>query len=123
MTTGDNLDRLGARIYGHDATTEADTRGGRVYGHNDDMDARSARVYGLGDRGAVSHEQATADDSATPERWRLDEVRPVTEADSHDDLDAVGARIEARHNGGGVVTVDNRGGRDNDTPGLAGFDY
>lgn len=123
MTTGDNLDRLGARIYGHDATTEADTRGGRVYGHNDDMDARGARVYGLGDRGAVSHEQATADDSVTPERWRLDEVRPVTEVDSHDDLDAIGARIEARPNGGGVVTVDNRGGRDNDTPGLAGFDY
>ena len=42
MTTGDNLDRLGARIYRHDATTEADTRGGRVYGHNDDMDARGA---------------------------------------------------------------------------------
>ncbi|MDK8505176.1 hypothetical protein [Corynebacterium accolens] len=122
MTTGDNLDRLGARVYGHDATTEADTRGGRVYGHSDDMDARGARVYGLGDRGAVSHEQHTADDTATPERWRLDEVRPVTAVGSHDDLDAIGARIETRHHSGGVVAVDNRHGR-GDTPGLAGFDY
>ncbi|MCT1584665.1 hypothetical protein, partial [Corynebacterium sanguinis] len=102
MTTGDNLDRLGARIYGHDATTKADTRGGRVYGHNDDMDARGARVYGLGDRGAVSHEQHTADDMATPERWRLDEVRPATAVGSYDTLDAIGARIEARHHTGGV---------------------
>lgn len=123
MTTGDNLDRLGARIYGHDHATEADTRGGRVYGRSDDMDDRGARVYGLGDRGAVSHEQHTADDTATPERWRLDEVRPATAVGSYDDLDAIGARIEARHYVGGVVTVDNRGGRDNDTPGLAGFDY
>lgn len=123
MTTNDNLDRLGARIYGHDATAEADTRGGRVYGHSDDMDNRGARVYGLGDRGAVSHEQATADDTPKPERWRLDEVRPATAVGSHDDLDTIGARIEARHHGGGVVTVDNRGGRENNTPGLAGFDY
>lgn len=95
MTTGDNLDRLGARIYGHDHATEADTRGGRVYGRSDDMDDRGARVYGLGDRGAVSHEQHTADDTATPERWRLDEVRPATAVGSYDDLDAIGARIEA----------------------------
>ena len=122
MTTGDNLDRLGARVYGHDHAIEADTRGGRVYGHSDDMDARGARVYGLGDRGAVSHEQADAADKPTPERWRLDEVRPATAVGSYDDLDAIGARIEARHNGGGVVTVDNRTGR-GDTPGLAGFDY
>lgn len=122
MTTGDNLDQLGARIYGHDATTEADTRGGRVYGHNDDMDARGARVYGLGDRGAVSHEQHTADETPTPERWRLDEVRPATAVGSHDTLDAIGARMAARHHSGGVVTVDNRHGR-GDTPGLPGFDY
>ncbi|MBY0795007.1 hypothetical protein [Corynebacterium parakroppenstedtii] len=122
MTTNDNLDRLGARIYGHDAAGEADTRGGRAYGHNDDMDAQGARVYGLGDRGAVSHEQATTDDAATPERWHLNEVRPVAAVDSHDTLDAIRARIDARHNGGGVVTVDNRHGR-GDTPGLAGFDY
>lgn len=115
--------RAEGRVYGHDATTEADNRGGRVYGHNDDMDARGARVYGLGDRGAVSHEQATADATATPERWRLDEVRPVTAAGSYDDLDVIGARIDARHHAGGAVTVDNRHGRDNDTPGLAGFDY
>lgn len=123
MTTNDNLDRLGARIYGYDATTEADTRGGRVYGHNDDMDTRGARVYGLGDHGAVSHQQATPDDTPTPERWRLDEVRPVAAVGSNDTLDSIGARIDARHHSGGVVTVDNRGGRDNDTPGLPGFDY
>lgn len=123
MTTNDNLDQLGARIYGHGHAAEADTRGGRVYGRNDDMDARGARVYGLGDRGAVSHEQAAADaDTATPERWRLNEVRPATAVGSLDDLDAIGTRIEARHHGGGVVTADNRGGR-GDTPGLAGFDY
>lgn len=85
------------------------------------MDARGARVYGLGDRGAVSHQQATADD--TPERWRLDEVRPATAVGSLDDLDVIGARIEARLHGGGVVTADNRGGRGDKTPGMAGFDY
>lgn len=122
MTANDNLDQLGARIYGHDATTEANTRGARVYGHSDDMDALGARVYGLGDRGAVSHEQTTADAAATPERWRLDEVRPVAAVDSYDDLDAIGARMAARHHTGGVVTVDNRHGR-GDTPGLPGFDY
>lgn len=122
MTTNDNLDQLGARIYGHDHAAETDTRGGRVYGRNDDMDARGARVYGLSDRGAVSHEQATTDVAATPERWRLDEVRPATAVGSHDTLDAIGARIDARHRGGGTVTVDNRHGR-GDTPGLAGFDY
>lgn len=128
MTTSNNLDQLGARIYGHDATAEADTRGGRVYGRNDDMDALGARVYGLGDRGAVSHQQDTDDDTPTPERWRLDEVRkvatvrPATAAvGSLDDLDAIGARIEARRHSGGVVTADNRGY--NDTPGLPGFDY
>lgn len=122
MTTNDNLDQLGARIYGHDHAAETDTRGGRVYGRNDDMDARGARVYGLGDRGAVSHEQAAADDTPAPERWRLNEVRPATAVGSLDDLDAIGARIEARHHGGGVVTADNRHGR-GDTPGLPGFDY
>lgn len=108
MTTNDNLDRLGAHRYGHD----------------DDMDARGARVYGLGDRGAVSHEQTTADAAATPERWRLDEVRPANAVYStgNDDLDAIGARMSARHHAGGVVTVDNRHGR-GDTPGLPGFDY
>ena len=50
-------------------------------------------------------------------------MRPVTAVDSHDTLDALGARMAARHHGGGVVTVDNRGRRDNDTPGLADFDY
>lgn len=51
-------------------------------------------------------------------------VRPATAVGSYDDLDAIGARIEARHNGRpGTVTADNRGGRGNDTPGLAGFDY
>lgn len=122
MTTN-NLDRLGAHIYGHDAT-EANTRGGRVYGHNDEMDALGARVYGLGDRGAVSHEQTDAADTPTPERWRLNEVRPATAVYStgNDTLDAIGARMAARHHAGGVVTVDNRHGR-GDTPGLPGFDY
>lgn len=127
MTTNNNLDQLGARIYGRDEATEADTRGGRVYGRNDDMDAIGARVYGLGDRGAVSHQQDTDDDTPTPERWRLDEVRkvaavrPATAAvGSLDDLDAIGARIEARRHSGGVVTADNR---DDDTPGLPGFDH
>ena len=105
MTTGDNLDQLGARVYGHHTTGEADTRGGHVYGHSGDMDARGARVYGLGDRGAVSHEQTTADAAATPERWRLNEVRPATAVGSYDTLDAIGERIEARHRGGGTVTV------------------
>ncbi|CAB0526001.1 hypothetical protein FRC0485_02328 [Corynebacterium diphtheriae] len=95
MTTNDNLDRLGARIYGAESTAEADKRGGRV--------------YGLGDRGAVSHEQPT------PEHT-------TAEVPRNDDLDAIGARIEARHYGRGSVTVDNRTGR-GDTPGLAGFDY
>lgn len=122
MTTNDNLDQLGARIYGYGHAAEADTRGGRVYGRNDDMDARGARVYGLGDRGAVSHEQAAAD-TATPERWRLNEVRPATAVGSLDDLDAIGARIEARRHSGGVVTADNRDDRIDDTPGLPGFDY
>ena len=63
MTTNDNIDHLGARIYGRDTAGEADNRGGRVYGHNDDMDDLGARVYGLGDRGAVSHQQATVDDT------------------------------------------------------------
>lgn len=31
------------------------------------------RVYGLGDRNAVSHEQTTADaDTPKPEQWRLE---------------------------------------------------
>lgn len=123
MTTNNNLDQLGARIYGRDDAAEADTRGARVFGHSDEMDALGARVYGRGDRGAVSHEQATADDdTATPERWRLDEVRPATAVASYDDLDAIGARMAARHHSGGVVTADNRNGR-GDTPGLPGFDY
>lgn len=132
MTTSNNnndLGRLGARIYGRDDATEADTRGGRVYGRNDDMDAIGARVYGFGDRGAVSHQQDTddvyaydTDNVAAPDRWRLDEVRKVADVGSYDDLDAIGARIEARHHSGGVVTADNRGAQ-LDTPGLPGFDY
>ena len=122
MTTNDNLDHLGARIYGRDTAGEADNRGGRVYGHNDDMDDLGARVYGTGDRGAVSHEQAAEVDTATPERWRLNEVRQVAAVASYDDLDAIGARMSARHHSGGVVTADNRNGR-GDTPGLPGFDY
>ena len=124
MTTNNNLDQLGARVYGRDDAAEANTRGARVYGHSDEMDALGARVYGTGDRGAVSHEQATADDTATPtpERWRLNEVRQVAAVDSYDDLDAIGARMATRHHSGGVVTADNRNGR-GDTPGLPGFDY
>ena len=121
MTTNDNLDHLGARIYGRDTAGEADNRGGRVYGHNDDMDDLGARVYGLGDRGVVSHQQATVDDTTT-ERWEHNKVRH-DDVPQNDDLDAIGARMSARHHAGGVVTVDNRGGRDNDTPGLPGFDY
>ena len=122
MTTSNNLDQLGARIYGRDEAAEADIRGARVYGHSDEMDALGARVYGTGDRGAVSHEQAAEADTATPERWRLDEVRPATAVASYDDLDAIGAHMAARHHAGGVVTADNRNGR-GDTPGLPGFDY
>lgn len=123
MTTNNNLDQLGARIYGRDDAAEADARGARVYGRNDDLDAIGARVYGLGDRGAVSYEQAADDDTATEaERWRLNEVRQVAAVGSYDDLDAIGARIAARHHTGGVVTADNRNGR-GDTPGLPGFDY
>ena len=96
-------------------------RGKRVFGHSDEMDALGARVYGTGDRGAVSHEQAAAD-MPTPERWRLDEVRQVAAVASYDGLDAIGARMAARHHSGGVVTVDNRNGR-GDTPGLPRFDY
>ena len=122
MTTNNNLDQLGARIYGRDDATEANTRGARVYGRGTSLDQLGARVYGTGDRGAVSHEQAAEADTATPERWRLDEVRPATAVASHDDLDAIGARMAARHHSGGVVTADNRNGR-GDTPGLPGFDY
>jgi len=123
MTTNNNLDQLGARVYGRDDAAEANARGARVYGHSDEMDALGARVYGTGDRGAASHEQAAEADTATPERWRLNEVRQVTAVASHDDLDVIGARMAARHRTGGVVTADNRNGRDNDTPGLPGFDY
>lgn len=129
MTTNNNLDELGARIYGRDEAAEADTRGARVYGRGTSLDQLGARVYGLGDRGAVSYEQATDndtatadDDTATPERWRLNEVRKVADVGSYDDLDAIGARVAARHHTGGVVTADNRNGR-GDTPGLPGFDY
>ena len=122
MTTNNNLDQLGARIYGRDDATEANTRGARVFGHSDEMDALGARVYGRGDRGAVSHEQAAEADTATPDRWRLNEVRPATAVAAYDDLDVIGARMPARHHSGGVVTVDNRNGR-GDTPGLPGFDY
>lgn len=124
MTTNNDLDRLGARIYGYDAA-EADTRGARIYGRGDEMDALGARVYGQGDRGAVNHEQDDAADTPTPERWRLDEVRPasaVYATGNDDDLDAIGARMSARHHAGGVVTVDNRHIL-SDTPGLSGFDY
>ena len=106
MTTNNNLDQLGARVYGRGTS----------------LDQLGARVYGLGDRGAVSYEQATDNDTATPERWRLNEVRQVTAVGSYDDLDAIGARVAARHHTGGVVTADNRNGR-GDTPGLPGFDY
>lgn len=123
MTTNNNLDQLGARVYGRDDAAEANTRGARVYGRGTSLDQLGARVYGTGDRGAVSHEQATADDdTATPERWRLNEVRQVAAVASYDDLDAIGARMAARHHTGGVVTADNRNGR-GDTPGLPGFDY
>lgn len=122
MTTNNNLDQLGARVYGRDDAAEANTRGARVYGHSDEMDALGARVYGRGDRGAVSHEQAAEADTTTPERWRLNEVRQVAAVASHDDLDVIGARMAARHRTGGVVTADNRNGR-GDTPGLPGFDY
>ena len=122
MTTNDNIDHLGARIYGRDTAGEADNRGGRVYGHNDDMDDLGARVYGLGDRGAVSHQQATVDDTTT-ERWGHDKVRH-DDVPHNDDLDAIGARIEASRNGrSGVVAADNRTIQGNNTPGLAGFDY
>lgn len=122
MTTNDNLDHLGARIYGRDTAGEADNRGGRVYGHNDVMDDLGARVYGLGDRGVVSHQQATVDDTTT-ERWGHDKVRH-DDVSHNDDLDAIGARIEARRNGrSGVVAADNRNIQGNNTPGLAGFDY
>ncbi|MDK4321708.1 hypothetical protein [Corynebacterium pseudodiphtheriticum] len=60
------------------------------------------------------------DDKATPERW-LNEVRPETTVGSHDVHDAIGVFIDTRHNGGGVVTVDNRNGR-SDTPSMTGFD-
>ena len=115
-------DRLGARIYGHDATAEADTRGGRVYGHRNDMDARGSRVYGLVNRSAVSHEDA--DGVPTPERWRLHDVRPAIAVYStgNYDLEAIGTRVDTRHDAGGIVTIDNRTGR-GDTPGSAGFDF
>ena len=72
----------------------------------------------------MSHQQTTADDTATPERWRLDEVLPATAVYStgNDDLDAIGARMSARHHAGGAVTADNRYVL-NDTPGLPGFVY
>lgn len=71
---------------------------------------------------AVEVVEPAADDTPAPERWRPDEVRPATAVGSLDDLDAIGARIEAMHHGGGVVTSDNRHDR-GDTPGLPGFDY
>lgn len=60
----------------------------------------------------------------TPERWRLNEMHPVAAVYStgNDDLDAIGARMSARHHAGGVITLDNRHVL-NDTPGLPGFDY
>lgn len=118
MTTNDNL----ARLYGHDAATEVDNCGGRIYGLDDDMDNRGACVYGLGDQGTVIHQQATADDTTTPELWRLNEVRSAAVC-SHDNLDTIGARIMARHHEVGVVIADNCNGRGNNTSGLAGFDY
>ena len=67
-----------ARSYGYDTTTESETRGGRSYGHRDGRDARGVPVYGLTDRGAVSHQSTTGDkDTPTPERLRLDRVWPV----------------------------------------------
>lgn len=123
MATNNDLDRLGARIYGHD-TAEADAPGKRVFGHSDELDALGARVYGRGDRGAESHVQADAADMPTPERWRLNEARPATAVYStgNDEPDAIGARMSTRHHAGGAVTVDNRHVL-NDTPGLPGFDH
>ncbi|GEM_PF-1148130 len=126
-TNNDDLDQLGARIYGH-GTAESAALGARVFGHSDEMDALGARVYGLVDRGTVSYEQSVEDGTGTgaatgtSERWRLDEVRRYNTASSDDGLDAIGARIAARHHDGGVVTVDNRGTLIG-TPGLPGFDY
>ena len=95
MTTHDNLDAIGARVYGHESTAEADQHGGRIYGHNDDMSTRGARIYsGLGERGAVSHERPS-DEHTTA-------VVGSSSSDS-DDLDRIGARIA--HGGGSAGSV------------------
>jgi hypothetical protein len=74
--------------------------------------------------GTVSHEKAAANDTTNaPERWQLNETRTATAAGSHDDFDAIGARIDARHNDHpGTVTADNQNGRGSNALGLAGFD-
>ena len=95
MTTHDNLDAIGARVYGHESTAETDQHGGRIYGHNDDMSTRGARIYsGLGERGAVSHERPS-DEHTTA-------VVGSSSSDS-DDLDRIGARIA--HGGGSAGSV------------------
>ena len=111
MTTHDSLESIGARVYGADTTADTNERGAHVYGHSSAIDALGARVYGLGDRGAVSHEQ--------PEPV---ETHTVAEAPRDTDLDRIGARIEARRSGYSSVTAVNSYGN-TDTPGLAGFDY
>ena len=76
----------------------------------------------------MSYENPTANGNDTstatpaPDRWRLDEVRRVTDVASYegDDLDAIGARVARRYHSGGAVTAINRPG---DTPGIPGFDY
>lgn len=105
MTTKDELDQIGARVYGLDNAGEANPIGARVYGYSeesnalgarvygqsDELDTLGARVYGHSDHGTVSYEQPTDDDNASnpaaeevpnaygpnPKPWRLDEVRPA----------------------------------------------
>lgn len=83
-------------------------------------DLAAARKGAL--NGLIAKYDKPAYSTATPERWRLDEVRQVADVASYADLDVIGARMAARHHTGGVVTADNRNGR-GDTPGLPGFDY
>ncbi len=95
MTTHENLDAIGARVYGHESPAEADQHGGRIYGHNDDMSTRGARIYsGLGERGAVSHERLSDEDTTA--------VVGSSSSDSAD-LDRIGARIA--HGGGSAGSV------------------
>lgn len=84
---------------------------------------RAARRFAGSVTGGEEPPQSTADDTPAPERWRQDEVRLATAVCLLDDPNFIGVRIEARHHGGGVFTGDNRGGRGDYTPGMAGFDY